>query len=294
MSGVFDFAPNSHVAEEIPPDEAEVVSMNGWEFTSRPAVPYRARFKLTLSGMRWFMTQEPPILNRDPETKNLYAWTGGTIVWDPTSPTGYALRSTSYIEIIDPQKISLDPTKDYEVRCWARSENLNQVFLMVRFFDASGNPIVGTDQPAGWPSTGSWHYYGLFSQPAPTVWTEYAFKFGPGQSAKTPTGAVSCQIGVITNYQAATPGPQLFTGMQLREVFAPSLDVTSAPPLNVGRLLAFYKQNRKWDTFTYNHEYLGQITCRFAEPVIIPKAAPNASGLVPPFEVILIHHNPSF
>lgn len=131
MAGTFDFVPNSHVAEEIPPEEQSAMSMNGWEFTTKPSVPYRARFKLTLSGMRWRLS-------------------GG------------------------------------------------------------------------------------------------------------------------------------------------ALDTTTDPTTNAGRLLNFYKARRKWDTFTYNHEYLGTITCKFAEPVVIPKAIQNSNGLIPDFEVTLVHYNPSF
>lgn len=133
MAGTFDFAPNSHVAEEIPPEEQAATSMNGWEFTSKPAVPYRRKFKLTISGMRWRL-------------------------------------------------------------------------------NASGN----------------------------------------------------------------------------------ALDVTTDPQNNAGRLKQFYEARRKWDTFTYNHEYLGAITCRFDQPVTIPKALPNSNGLVPDFDITIIHHNPGF
>lgn len=133
MSGVFDFAPNSHVAEEIPPEDPAVTSFNGWEFTSRPGVPYRAKFKLTISGMRWRL-------------------------------------------------------------------------------NTAGN----------------------------------------------------------------------------------ALDVTTDPTMNAGRLLAFWKTNRRWDTFNYQHEYLGLIVCRFADAVSIPKALPDSNGLVPDFEVTLVHHNPGY
>lgn len=133
MAGTFDFVPNSHVAEEIAPEEKQATSMNGWDFTAKPNVPYRARFRLTLSGMRWY--------------KN-----------------------------------------------------------------AADN----------------------------------------------------------------------------------ALDVTTNPTENAGRLRNFYLQNRTWDTFTYNHEFLGPITVRFAEPVNIPKAMANSFGLIPDFEVMLLHHNPSF
>lgn len=133
MAGTFDFVPNTHVAEEIPPEEPNAVSFNGWEFTSKPSVPYRRKFRLTISGMRWIMNA--------------------------------------------------------------------------------------------------------------------------AQDA---------------------------------------LDLTADPTHNAGLLLKFYQDNRTWDTFTYNHEYLGPINCRFASPVTIPKAIPDSKGLVPDFEITLVHHNPSW
>ncbi|WP_144061999.1 hypothetical protein [Sphingomonas sp. MM-1] len=68
MSGTFDFAPESHVAEEIAPEEKGATSMNGWEFTSRPNIPYRAKFRLELGGMRWRLNPEGTALdvNTDP------------------------------------------------------------------------------------------------------------------------------------------------------------------------------------------------------------------------------------
>jgi hypothetical protein len=133
VAGVFDFCPNTHVAEEIPPEEPSAVSMNGWDFVAKPSVPYRRRFKLTLGGMRWI-------------------------------------------------------------------------------FNAAGD----------------------------------------------------------------------------------ALDLTTDPTHNAGRLLAMYQACRKWDTFTYNHEYLGPITCRFDAPVQIPKALTNSNGLVPEFDIQLVHHNPGW
>lgn len=133
MSGIFDFAPNSHVAVEVPPDEPNVVSFNGWDFTAKPNTPYRRKFTLTISGMHW---------------------------------------------------------------------RLNE--------------------------------------------------------AKT------------------------------------QLDMDIDPLHNAGRLLEFYQKNRRWDTFQYPHEYLGLILCRFAEPLSIPAALPNSSGLIADFQTTLVHHNPGF
>lgn len=133
MAGTWDFAPNSHVAVELAPDTAGGVSFNGWDFTSKPSVPYRRKFRLKISGMRWRL-------------------------------------------------------------------------------NGAGN----------------------------------------------------------------------------------ALDVTTDPFFNAGRLLAFYQARQNWDTFTYPHEYLGNITVKFAEKLDLPEAIQNSNGLIPDFEITLIHHNPGY
>jgi hypothetical protein len=127
----FDFCPNTHVAEEIPPEEQQAMSMNGWDFTAKPRIPYRPKFKLTLGGLRWHLS-------------------GGQI------------------------------------------------------------------------------------------------------------------------------------------------DIAKDPAHNAGRLRAFYVEHLTWKPFEYQHEYLGLITCRFASPLILPKALPSSSGLLPEIETTLIWHNPGY
>jgi hypothetical protein len=51
----FDFCPNSMVPKTVPPEPARGMGLNGWEFTSKPAVPYRRKFKITLGGLRWYL-----------------------------------------------------------------------------------------------------------------------------------------------------------------------------------------------------------------------------------------------
>lgn len=133
MAGTFDFCVATRVAEELPPEETSITSMNGWQYSSKPKTPYRPSFKVTLHGLRWYL-------------------------------------------------------------------------------NAGGN----------------------------------------------------------------------------------ALDLTTNLDKNAGRLLQFYKARRMWDTFTYNHEYLGAITVRFEKPVTIPAALPNSRGLIAPLEIQLVQHNPSW
>lgn len=131
MSGTFDFCDTSRVIQELPPEAGSAVDMNGWEFTSKPAIPYRRTFTIKLYGMRWYMG----------------------------------------------------------------------------------------------------------------------------------TGA---------------------------------LDSATNPKFNAGRLLSFYRLNQTWDVFDMNHEYLGNILCRFKSPVTIPPAEMNSNGKIAPFDVSLIQYNPGF
>lgn len=50
----FDFCLNSRVAEIIAPDEPTIRDYNGWDYTPKPPMPYRRRFKVILEGLRWY------------------------------------------------------------------------------------------------------------------------------------------------------------------------------------------------------------------------------------------------
>lgn len=55
MAGTWDFCPKGLVVENIPPEQPAGMSMNGWNFSSKPTVPYQFTFKVTLHGLNWFL-----------------------------------------------------------------------------------------------------------------------------------------------------------------------------------------------------------------------------------------------
>lgn len=55
MAGTFNFCPTSLVPELLPPEPVKGMSMNGWNFSSKPTVPYQPKWKVTLEGMRWYL-----------------------------------------------------------------------------------------------------------------------------------------------------------------------------------------------------------------------------------------------
>lgn len=52
----FLFCTGRNVPETLPRDAPQTaMSMNGWQFSSRPTTPYQRKFKLTLHGLRWYL-----------------------------------------------------------------------------------------------------------------------------------------------------------------------------------------------------------------------------------------------
>jgi hypothetical protein len=143
----------------------------------------------------------------DPNTQDASAWTGGTftILTDTTSPTGKALEitstaSTTYSSTLVP----LDAAKNYNARIWARQvSGTPNSYLLIAFYDGAGTLLDGATYPTGWPGAGSYHYFGVVNTVIPTSWTEYQISFGPGETAKIPTGAKFVRIGALANFTAA-------------------------------------------------------------------------------------------
>lgn len=158
-------------------------------------------------------------INDDPNTVDISAWAGGafSIVADTTSPTGSALSITSTgASTFSSRDIPLDASKNYNLRIKVRRvTGTATCYLLVAFFDASGNLLQGSTYPLGW-SGGTYHYFGLVNEVPPTTYTEYQASFGPNESRGIPPGAAYCRVGALGNYQGG-PGEQRFTSIRLVE-----------------------------------------------------------------------------
>lgn len=73
-----------------------------------------------------------------------------------------------------------------------------------------------------------------------------------------------------------------------------ALDVATDAEHNAGRLENFYRAHRLHKSFTFNHEYLGDIEARFASPVSVPKAQKDSGGLIEEFTVTIIQDTVAF
>ena len=156
----------------------------------------------------------------DPNTQDLSAWTSGstiTIVNDTSSPTGKALEVSSVGQTTYSERmVPIDGTKNYLATIWARQVSGSPgSYFLIAFYDAAGNLLIGGNYPTGWYSAGSFHYWGRAAELIPSVWTEYRYAFGPGETAKIPPGAAFLRIGVLANYTGA--GVSRFTRVSVIE-----------------------------------------------------------------------------
>jgi hypothetical protein len=71
-------------------------------------------------------------------------------------------------------------------------------------------------------------------------------------------------------------------------------DVTTNPTINARRLEQFYETNGIWDKFAWTHPHFGLLNVRFSSPVIVPMGIENSNGLIPAFEINLIHADPAY
>ncbi len=55
MAEIFNFSLGRNVPETLPPEPMSGMSMNGWQFSSKPNVPYQRRFRVRLHGLRWYL-----------------------------------------------------------------------------------------------------------------------------------------------------------------------------------------------------------------------------------------------
>jgi hypothetical protein len=90
-------------------------------------------------------------------------------------------------------------------------------YLLVAFFDKNGSLIIGSSDGAGWPSYGTYHYFGVIGT-VPTYAGEYSIAFGAGQTPVIPANAYFVSIGVLAMYNSGT-GAIYFNGriQQLQE-----------------------------------------------------------------------------
>jgi hypothetical protein len=114
-------------------------------------------------------------------------------------------------------------------------------------------------------------------------------------SDKQPVDSFSLSFGGAYTFTAAPDAPpqRTFTlylaGFKYYVNTDGSLDLTTnATVNNLGALVAFYNLERMYKTFTFPHPVWGNINCKFAQPLEVPKGFPGGDGMVEAFNLVLI------
>lgn len=195
---------------------AEIRRYNGTTWEPVPSsMPGSVLMKQSIATEHLLVTGMGIALNSDPNTVDISAWTGAgiSIVQDTTAPNGAsALRCAGLGTTVLSRRFAIDPTSNYRVRTWVKQESGDSTaFLLVAFFDAAGTLIVGTANPSGWTSPGTYHYYGLVNEhPGPT-WTEESVSFGADEVFTIPAAARFAAVGLISNFSGT--GVQRISGL---------------------------------------------------------------------------------
>lgn len=180
------------------------------------------------------------ILTPDPGIEDLTAWQvfsgtpQRTLVSD--APFGRYVwagdADNEYVQTVN--IIPIDRSRVYRVLASARRVNAGDsrpAYLFVQFLDANGAHINGSDDPQGWPSAGTYHYFGVTGTVPPTAWTNYGLTFGAGQAAGIPVNARFARVGALVTYTGGA-GANYVNGLRIVEVMPAELIVDGAVTSN--------------------------------------------------------------
>ena len=85
-----------------------------------------------------------------------------------------------------------------------------------RLLESHRQQPEGAGSPTGW-SNGTYSYYGLIAESAPTEWSEYSIAFGLGKRAAIPPNAAYMRVGALINYNETPEAEVQITKLSLQE-----------------------------------------------------------------------------
>lgn len=136
-----------------------------------------------------------------------------------SNPTGIPTH------VFNSSLIAIDRNQRYRLTCTLRQTGTTSAtnFLAVAWYDQNREPLVsnrtapaGAGSPVGWVN-GTYAYYGLIDQPAPTSWTTFTISFGLGEGASIPAHAAFIRIGALLNFRATPNAKIQVKDMSLRQ-----------------------------------------------------------------------------
>lgn len=113
-------------------------------------------------------------------------------------------------------------------------------------------------------------------------------------STSYPESGRRMELGGSYMFSAEPDGPDqrsftlYFDTMKYFVDSAGQIDRATFPELNFALLDDFYKSNRLWRTFTYEHPAYGVLNVKFAKPLEVPKGMSDGNGALEGFSIDLI------
>lgn len=108
-----------------------------------------------------------------------------------------------------------------------------------------------------------------------------------------PENSKTVQFGNSWEFASKPSGPpQIQFRLQFEGMFwifdsNNEVDRTTDPQINMAHLVDFYEAHQLYEKFTYPHPVRGDVTVRFAQPLIVPRTRLDSGGFTDPFEVVL-------
>jgi len=173
-----------------------------------------------------------PTLTHDPLAADPSAWTALTGS-PPEFVTGlkdFRASSTALqnppgqsSQVFTTDLIPIDPMQKYRIEfSLGQFVSTNATaYLAVAWYDEGGRLLesgipapAGAGNPVGW-ANGTYSYFGLIGETAPTTWTTYRKSFGLGEAAAIPSNAKFVRVGALLNYNVAPAATIQLTNVRL-------------------------------------------------------------------------------
>ena len=178
-------------------------------------------------------------INKDPFFNNRAAWSINsdfTYTTTTSSPAAgntilQGTRASGGDNEFFSEVMPLDPSKPYKITVWARQTAGNRHnYLTVRFLDVNEGTINTSGNATGWPSAGTYWYWGVINDEFPSAWTRYEIHFGGSHGPIIPTSARYVRIGALclrsTNVTSPTSSTIEFAQYTIEEA---QTDITVIP-----------------------------------------------------------------
>jgi len=195
------------------------------------AGPLNAAIAIALSS-RLTIDSIHPSLIPDPLTTDHSAWTalGGSppqfvigIKDFRASSTALQNPAGQISEAFTSDLIPVDLAKGYQLELSIRQciGVKATVYLAIAWYNEEGRLLeshipapAGAGRPVGW-ANGTYSYFGLIGETAPTIWTTYRKSFGLGEAAAIPANAKYVRVGALLNYNTTPAATIQLTNVRL-------------------------------------------------------------------------------